>query len=135
MAIARYATKLVDLFPEGPLEAAGIGTISETLNELAQPVLEIAHRTRDQELKANRTKTYLEETLPKSFALLESKVQGKFFLGDNVSYADVHLFSVVLSVQTHLATADLSTYSKLLAVADQIKANSAVAADLNSQCK
>lgn len=130
MAIARYAAKVVGLFPEDPLLALYVGMISETLCELMEPVLEIAHRTRDEELKAKRTKTYLEVTLPKAFAVLESKVQGKYFLGDMATYADVHLFTLLLSIKTNLVNENLSAYPKLLAVGKRINANSGVASYL-----
>lgn len=133
MAIARYAAKVAGLYPEDPLLALGVDMISETLIELSGPMGEIVYRIKDEELKAEKIKTFLEVTLPKAFAVLESKVQGKFFLGDKASFADVHLFSFVSMITTNIAIADLSAFPKLLAVVEHVKANSGVAAYLAAQ--
>lgn len=69
-------------------------------------------------------------TIPKVFAVLYCKVQGKFFLGDEASYVDVQLAVVLAMITEAFANADLSVYPKLLAVVKQVKVNPGVAAYL-----
>lgn len=134
MAIVRYAAKLTGLLPKDPLEALGVDMISESLVDMQAPISEITYRIKDESLKAEKTKLYLEETLPKHLKMLESKVQGKYFLGDKPAYADVQLFSFIEnSVMVVFPDTDLSAYPKLLAVVQQVKANPGVAAYLASR--
>lgn len=109
--------------------------ISETLSELMAQVSEAAYVTKDKQLKAEKTKKCLEVTLPKGFTVLENKVQGKFFLGDKASYADVQLFLVFGLIKEPFPNADMSEYKKLLAVSEQVKSNPGVAAYLASRAQ
>lgn len=107
--------------------------ISESIIDMRAPVGEITYRTKDETLKVEKTKTYLEETLPKHLKMLESKVQGKYFQGEKATYIDVQLFAAVALITETFANVDLSAYPKLVAVADLVKQNPGVAAYLASQ--
>lgn len=131
MAIVRYAAKLTGLMPKDPLEALNVDMISESLVDMQTSMSEVAYRIKDEALKAEKTKLYLEETLPKHLKMLESKVLGQYFLDDKPTYADVQLFNFIEnSFKVVFADTDLSAYPKLLAVVEQVKTNPGVAAYL-----
>lgn len=132
MAIARYAARITGLLPEDPLQTLEADMISETISKLQSPLGPIAFFTPNKELKAEKTKMYLDETLPKSFAVLESKVQGKYFLGDKATYADLQLLALILLVKVVAPNAEFPAFPKLQAVVKQVATNPGVTAYLAS---
>lgn len=106
--------------------------ITETLNDLRGVYSAVMYRDLDAAAKAETIKAMLTEAVPKALNALEGFVAGKFFLGDDkASYADVQLFDVLVNVlQANFPDFDASSYPKLLAVAESVKANADVAAYL-----
>uniref|UniRef100_K3WK13 Glutathione S-transferase n=1 Tax=Globisporangium ultimum (strain ATCC 200006 / CBS 805.95 / DAOM BR144) TaxID=431595 RepID=K3WK13_GLOUD len=132
MAIMRYAAKMSGLFPEDPVQALRVDMISESLIELVNAMVNILFMEKDETVKAEKTKKLVEEAIPKTFGVLESFVQGKFFLGDDKpSYADVQLFDLVENgLKARLPEASVAAFPKLEAVMENVKANAHIAAYL-----
>jgi glutathione S-transferase len=66
MAATRYAGHLTGLYPTDALEALKVDVVSETVCEATNVPVDIKYRTPEAE-RAGKTKTFLEEVLPKSF--------------------------------------------------------------------
>jgi glutathione S-transferase len=105
--------------------------IADTFDEIGAPLSEIRFRTKDEADKAEKTKKFLEETLPLKLRALENLVQGKFFLGEKESLADIQLFDVVVNkLQAKIPTASIDAYPKLSSIVANVKALPAIAAYL-----
>ncbi|RLN98810.1 hypothetical protein BBJ28_00018997 [Nothophytophthora sp. Chile5] len=134
MAIARYAAKIAGLYPSDPVEALKANMFSCTLAELEGPFVEIVFRTKDETEKAEKIKTFVDETVPKSFGALEKLVQGKFILGDKPSFADLQLFDLVENnLKMGIPTLSLEAFPKLAAVVINVEAEPKIAAYLAKQ--
>lgn len=129
-AMARYAAKLVGLYPEAPLAVLHNDMISETLLEINLAALMTLFREKDEAVKAEKLKTIVTETIPKAFGVLERMVQGKFFGGDNIAHADVHLFDVIQNGLSYVPGFSLEGFPKLQAVVEGVRANANIAAYL-----
>ncbi|KAF1324650.1 Rxlr effector protein, partial [Globisporangium splendens] len=118
MAIMRYAAKVSGLFPEDPVQALRVDMISESLVDLVNTMVNIMLVEKDEAAKAEKTKKFVGETIPKTLGVLESFVQGKFFLGDDKpSYADVQLFDLMHNgLKPRLPEVSTSAFPKLEAV-------------------
>lgn len=136
IAIARYAAKLSGLYPEDPVEALRVDMVSETVRDLVIVFISI-FTEKDADKKAEITKKFLEETIPKSFGVLETMVKGKFFLGDNsASFADVHVFDLVHNALTPVFQEfTIAPFPKVQAVIENVKANANIAAYLAKKQK
>lgn len=131
MAMARYAAKLAGLYPQDAVAALRVDMISETLMDLVNAFITIKFGTPDEAVKAEKTKTFVEETVPKAFGVLESMVQGSFFGGESASIADVHLFDFVTNgAKPNFADFSTTAYPKLERVIANVQANANVAAYL-----
>lgn len=130
MAMMRYAAKLAGLYPSNPEHALRVDMISETLVDLTNAFIAIAFGEKDEAIKAEKTKTLLSENLPKALNVLESMVQGKFFLGDDsASYADVQLFDLVVNgLKSRFPDFSITAYPKLETVMENVKANANIVA-------
>lgn len=130
MAMARYAAKLAGLYPSNPEHALRVDMISETLVDLMNAFIATVFGEKDEAVKAEKIKTLLSESMPKALGVLESMVQGKFFLGDDsASYADVQLFDLVVNgIKPRFPDLSTAAYPKLEAVMENVKANSNVVA-------
>uniref|UniRef100_K3WK14 Glutathione S-transferase n=1 Tax=Globisporangium ultimum (strain ATCC 200006 / CBS 805.95 / DAOM BR144) TaxID=431595 RepID=K3WK14_GLOUD len=132
MAIARYAARVGGLYPENPVDALRVDMISETLSEILTAYIGAFFHEKNATLKVEKFKKLVEETAPKAFGVLETMVQGKFFLGDKASYADVQLLDVVLNGLNTVPeqTFNLAAFPKLEAIVAAVKTNEYVAAYL-----
>ncbi|GMF09524.1 unnamed protein product [Phytophthora lilii] len=130
MAIARYAAKLTGLYPQDPLQCLRVDMVSESLIDVKTLISEIAYRTPDEAAKAEKTKKLLEESVPKTFKLLEGFVQGPFFLADKMTYADLQLFDLVKNALNNFEGFSLGKYPKLTALVAKVETNANVAAYL-----
>uniref|UniRef100_K3WK10 Glutathione S-transferase n=1 Tax=Globisporangium ultimum (strain ATCC 200006 / CBS 805.95 / DAOM BR144) TaxID=431595 RepID=K3WK10_GLOUD len=130
MAISRYAAKVAGLYPADAVQALRVEMISETLLELATTASTIIYLTKDEAVKAEKTTKLLNETLPKSLAALEAMMQGKFFMGENATLADVQLFELVQYSLKSFSGFDLSKYPKLEGVVEVVKSNANITAYL-----
>lgn len=130
MAIARYAAKIGGLYPQDPLECLRVDMVSESLIDVKTLISEITYRTPDEADRAEKIKKLLEVSVPKTLNLLEGFVQGSFFLGDKMTYADLQLFDLVKNGLSNYAGFSLEKYPKLTALVAKVETNANVAAYL-----
>ncbi|KAG1708327.1 hypothetical protein DVH05_025005 [Phytophthora capsici] len=134
MAITRYAAKLAGLYPSDALEALKADVFSCSLNDVEEPFVDFMFKTQDEAEKAQKKKVFIEETVPKFFTTLEKTVAGKFILGEQLSYADVHLLDVVENkVKWVFPDFSMDVFPKLAAVVNNVKAEPKIAAYLSKQ--
>lgn len=134
IAIARYAAKLAGVYPTDPLEALRADMIADTFGDLGQPLSDIRFREKDEAVKAEKSKVFLEETAPKALKVIEGLVQGKFVLGDSASLADFLVFdSIVNKIKATFPDFDVNAYPKLAAVVANVQALPAIAAYLDKK--
>lgn len=132
MAIARYAAKLTGLYPQNPLECLRVDMVSESLVDIKALITEVTYRTPDEAAKAEKTKKLLEESVPKTFKLLEGFVQeGPFFLGKKMTYADLQLFDMTKNALANFEGFSMNNYPKLTGLVAKVEANPNVASYLN----
>uniref|UniRef100_K3WK06 Glutathione S-transferase n=1 Tax=Globisporangium ultimum (strain ATCC 200006 / CBS 805.95 / DAOM BR144) TaxID=431595 RepID=K3WK06_GLOUD len=130
MAIHRYAAKVAGLYPADPVQALRMEMISETLLELVGGAMEIKYMS-DEVVKAEKTTKYLNEIAPRLLAVLDKMVQGKFFLGDNATMADVQLLHAMLNgLKANFPNFDCSKYPQLESVVEAVKSNANITAYL-----
>ncbi|CEG46860.1 RxLR-like protein [Plasmopara halstedii] len=132
MAIARYAAKITGLYPQDPLECLRVDMVSESLVDVRMAILEIKYRTPDEAARNVKTKKLLDESLPKTLKLLEGFVHpGPFFMGDNMTYADIQLFDLIMNGMLDISTNfALKDYPNLAALVEMVQSNPNVAAYL-----
>lgn len=130
MAMARYAAKVSGLYPADPVAALRNDMISETLCDVGEAFVNIMFVEKDEAVKAEKTKKFVDETIPKAFGVLEGMVQGKFFGGDEMAHADVHLFDMLTNGISRVPGVTTAAFPKLEAVVANVKANANVAAYL-----
>ncbi|GMF09523.1 unnamed protein product [Phytophthora lilii] len=134
MAIARYAAKVVGLYPSDAVQALKADMFSCSLGDLEDPVVDFMFKTSDEAQKAQKKKAFIEETVPKFFAALEKMVAGKFILGDNPSYADVQFLDVVDNkLKWAFPDFKVDAFPKLSALLSNVKAEPKIAAYLSKQ--
>ncbi|TMW58278.1 hypothetical protein Poli38472_011866 [Pythium oligandrum] len=122
MAIARYAARVGGFYPSDPLQALKVDMVVDTLQDLAGPIMEIMMRTPDEKEKAEKTKVVEETTLPRVFGFIESRIEGKFLLGEELSLADLYVFNIHSYVVLRLfPTYDFSAYPKIAAIVGHVK--------------
>lgn len=132
MAIARYAAKAAGLYPVDAAQALGVDMVSETIVDLVTAFIDIMFKTADATLKAEKSAKFFAESLPKTLAALESLVQGKYFVGESATLADVHLFDLVHNaIRPIFPEFSMAAYPKLDAIVEAVKANANIAAYLS----
>ncbi|KAG6613579.1 putative glutathione S-transferase [Phytophthora cinnamomi] len=136
MAIARYAAKLSGLYPSDPVKALKADMFSCSLGELVDAFINFVFKTADADEKARKQKVFVDETAPKFFTALEKLVEGKFVLGDQISYADVHLLDLVDNgIKWAIPTFTLEAFPKLAAVVANVTADPKIATYLAQQAQ
>lgn len=93
-AISRFAGKYCDLYPQDPLKAF----IVDEIVDICSDINSSAPQSPDKEKKKELREKYAKEQLPKYFNLISKRLDesdGSFILGDNLSTADLTLFSIV----------------------------------------
>ena len=130
MAMARYAGRVAGMYPTEPLDALKVDTVVETLVELVNGMVDIVWHTKEEEAKAEKTKKFVEETIPSRFGMIEKQIAGKFLLGDNMSLADVQLFDVSVNGLATFKEFSVSAYPKVAAIVEAVQTNENVAAYL-----
>ncbi|KAG7387318.1 hypothetical protein PHYPSEUDO_014497 [Phytophthora pseudosyringae] len=134
MAIVRYAAKIAGLYPSDALEALKVDMFSFSMGDLEEPFVDFMFKTSDEAEKAQKKKTFIEETVPKFLAALEKMVAGKFILGDKLSYADLQFVDVVDNkLKWAFPDFKVDAFPKLAALLSNVKAEPKVAAYLSKQ--
>ncbi|TYZ60184.1 hypothetical protein PybrP1_012093 [[Pythium] brassicae (nom. inval.)] len=127
-------TRLALAFGNIPFDAVAalrVDMIVETLVDLTTAFATAFFAERDEVLRAEKTKVFAGETVPKTLGTLESMVQGEFFGGDSISLADLHLFDLVTNgLGIYSPGFTTAPFPKLEAVMENVKANTNIAAYL-----
>ncbi|EEY69353.1 uncharacterized protein PITG_05581 [Phytophthora infestans T30-4] len=131
MTIARYAVKLTGLYPQDPLECLRVDMVSESLVDVKTLISEIAYRTPDEAAKTEKTKKQLEESVHKTFKVLDGFIQkGPFFLGDNTTYGDLKFYDLTKNGLGKFPGGSPSRYPKLTILVSKVESDPNVAAYL-----
>ncbi|KAF4031067.1 Glutathione S-transferase C-terminal domain [Phytophthora infestans] len=134
MAIVRYAAKIAGLYPTDALEALKVDVFSCSLCEIETPFVDFMFLTRDETVKAQKKKVFIEETVPKFLATLEKMVAGTFILGDKLSYADLQFLDVVDNkIKWAFPDFNVDAFPKIAALLSSVKVEPKVAAYLSKQ--
>lgn len=134
MAIARYTAKLSGLYPEVPQDALHVDMIVETLLEFKNQVNPVRFDEAMAVINTNKLKILLEETLPRCFSALETRVRGEFFLGAKATYADLLMFNVAEDdLKWCFGEIDLSAYPKLVAIVERVRVSPGIAAYIKAR--
>lgn len=131
IAMARYVAKLAGIYPTDDLQAFRVDMYVDVFLDLIPVIFDIFYAEKDEAIKAQKTSTFLGGTLPYTLGKLEGLVEGKFFLGNNVTLADVMLFDVVVNMlQTTFPGFDIEVYPKLIAIVKRVQELPGIAAYL-----
>ncbi|EFX60430.1 hypothetical protein DAPPUDRAFT_277532 [Daphnia pulex] len=136
IAIARYAAKLAGLYPEAPLAALEADAIVDTVTEIHNAVIDVLFYEKDEGVRATKWQKLSDESVPRTLANFEKRVQGNFFTGDAVTFADIALLNLVHNVLTPNAQhikLDFHAYPKLHAIVTALRESSPLASYLNKQ--
>jgi len=91
-AIARYIARSHNLYGATPKDGAVIDQVLEGLNDVRAQVRGV-DQVKDDEAKHNEAKNkFVNETFPKFLTAFEKQLQGEYFLGHQVSLADISLY-------------------------------------------
>lgn len=97
-AIARFAGKYSDLYPQDPLKSILIDEVIDTYNDLSSSLPQSPDKDKKKELREK----FAKEQFPKYFNFFSKRLDesgGPFILGENLSIADLVLFSAVDSIK------------------------------------
>ncbi|ETV94437.1 hypothetical protein H310_11765 [Aphanomyces invadans] len=126
LAIARYAAKRVGLYPEDPLVALEADSVVDTIAELYNATYPIIFGEKDKDAQTTKLDNLNNVVFPRTFERLEQRVQGPFFTGATVTFADVYLLDVVENhiggFPDHLKL-NLAAYPKLQAIVATLHAS------------
>jgi glutathione S-transferase len=108
-----------------------VDMLIETLVEGLNAFVDIKFMTRGETVRAEKTKTFVEQSLPKFFGLLDKNVEGTYFLGEKASLADAFVFDIYNNaIKTNFSEFTLEQYPKVQAIVASVAANLGVAAYL-----
>lgn len=138
VAIARYAAKQVGLYPlTDHLAALEVDMIVDATADIFSAVIEGPFLERDVARKEKQTAKLNKYFLPAFLGGLQARVpasatpQKPYFLGDQISLADIAVFNVVenlLIPEKEILPVDFqSKYPKLLDIAERVKQEQSIA--------
>ena len=131
MAIALYAAKMAGLYPSDPVKALKSDMLSYTIAELDAECTDFLFFTPDESEKTKKMNVYIEKSVPKTLAVLEKLVEGKFLLGDSISFADVQTFDYVENcIKSIFPSFEVTGFPKLVALIKNVASDPKVAAYL-----
>jgi len=111
-AIARYLAKQFDLAGKGDLEQAQVDMVVCCMEDLRNTLMPI-FAEKDEEKQAAIRAQILAEKLPAAFERLDNLLTGDFFVGNAVTWADLHV-AHYLSMLCHFKVeGEIEKYSKL----------------------
>ena len=97
MAIARYLANLYGLAGRSNMEMAQADEIVGVVNDMIEKRI-AAMRETDERKKSEMTREAMSEAIPATLLKLEARLTergGQFFAGNNLTWADLHVFSFV----------------------------------------
>jgi len=138
-AIARYVARKYNLAGKTELDQARADMIVDCLDDTLKPMLKFFFE-KDEARKAELKKKYIEEELPQSLTYLEGILKtnaggDSFFVGNQLTWADLGLVSSADFLCLSGATDPLAKYPKLTALLKKVKAEPKVAAWLAKRPK
>lgn len=126
LAIARYAAKLAGLYPEDPLVALEADSVVDTIVELYNATYPVVFAEKDEGVKRTKLENLNDVVFPRTLQRLEQRVQGPYFAGSTITFADVFLLDLV---ENHIGgfpdqlKVDLAAYPKLKAIVSTVHAS------------
>ncbi|GLD98974.1 hypothetical protein PINS_up007692 [Pythium insidiosum] len=131
LAIAKYAARVAGLYPSDAKDALLVDSILSTLLEVTDTYVILHYYTPDASEKASKSTTFLTKTMPRVLGFLESRVRGQFFLGDELSVADIHLFDTLINgLGMAFPSFPFHQFPKLSAIVERVATQPRIAAYL-----
>jgi len=117
MAIARFLAREYGLAGQNALEEAKIDETVDAITDF-QNALYATHFERDEEVKKEKLKKVLEETIPQTLRL--EKRGGQYFSGNGMSWAELHFLQIMEMVLSVNAVA-LDSFPKLKSLYERVQ--------------
>jgi len=122
MAIARFLAREYGLAGQNALEEAKIDETVDAITDF-QNALYATHFERDEEIKKEKLKKVLEETIPQTLGNLEKRLEkrgGQYFSGNGMSWAELHFLQIMEMVLSVNAVA-LDSFPKLKSLYERVQ--------------
>ncbi|BFZ04971.1 hypothetical protein BsWGS_08010 [Bradybaena similaris] len=122
LAIANYFAREYNLYGKSNLDGLKIDQVAQLNEDLIQEVVKV-FREQDEAKKAEIEKKLKEEVAPKFFGFYEKLLKennGKHFVGDSVTLADLILYDVVTGFVSTYTGPVPSTFPLIKALAEKI---------------
>jgi len=136
---ARYLARKFNLAGKTELDQAKGDMLVDCFDDSAKPIM-LFFMEKDEAKKAEAKKKFVEEQLPASLALLEALLVAnnggdKFFVGTEVTWADIAFMNFVQWTAMGGAVNPLTKFPKLTALDDRVKKIPKIAAWLEKRPK
>jgi len=136
---ARYLARKFNLVGKTELDQAKGDMLVDCFDDSAKPIM-LFFMEKDEAKKAEAKKKFVEEQLPASLALLEALLVAnnggdKFFVGTEVTWADIAFMNFVQWTAMGGAVNPLTKFPKLTALDDKVKKIPKIAAWLEKRPK
>lgn len=132
-AHARWAGKRAGLYPSDPLSQLRV----DELFEVSANIMILAPSSSDPVELKRQSAEYAEGRMATILAYLSSKIIGPFFMGEELSIADLQFFSNYLALEEglfkHLDTSVVDPHPKLVTLASAVKLHPMVAEFLKAE--
>ncbi|CAF1324821.1 unnamed protein product [Didymodactylos carnosus] len=138
LSIARFVAKKFNLAGRDNLEQAKVDSVIDTNADLLQKFVTVSFE-KDEQKKQQALETFQQEDLPKQLQNLETLLTnygqtGPYFLGANLTWADLMFLDMVEKVQDLVKTQNfLDKYPKLKRNHDEVQKQPKIAAYLKSR--
>jgi len=137
MTIARFVAKQFNLAGKNNLEQAKVDSVIDTIGDLMQIFLNVFFHEKDESKKEEGKKQLFKDDVPKSFANLEKLLttygeNGPFFLGNQLTYADIQFYDAV-AVLLRMDATILNNYPKLKLNYSEVEKQPKIAAYVKSR--
>ncbi|KAF0689771.1 Aste57867_18790 [Aphanomyces stellatus] len=124
MAMARYAAKLVGLYPSDPLLALEADAIVDAIVECYDATFPLLFGDLDDDVRHAKFTQLNTAVFPRALANLEKVVKGPFFTGPTATFADLYLLDLMdnlLGGFPDKIQVETTKYTKLHAIATQLR--------------
>lgn len=134
IGIARYLAKTFGLTGKTALEDAQADEFIGAFEDLVEPCVAAAME-KDEKKKAELSKKFRDETLPKRLAGIEKLIKGDYLVGDKMTWADLHAVHSLTWSDLLQITINYDKLPKLKAIKDRVEASPKIAAWLETRPK
>lgn len=122
LAVARYAAKVVGLYPHDPLVALEADSVVDAIVELLNVYFDAVYKTQDEAAKKAKFDTINTETFPRTLRQIEARVADTFVTGPQISFADIFLLDFFTNTLSHdQITVQGADFPKLQAIVDRAR--------------